>query len=274
MMREMSYRDKMILVIITAIIILAVGFFGLIRPKYNTLVTDRDTCEATKVEWEGIEEKLNEIPVLQTAIKTEADEAEKVAELFVNEAFQTVNDTFDNLKANYILDQYVQPMIDESELEISSFTIGGISSQNLNYYYYTPNVLTYSLLESADINRNYEKQVSDLLKQSNYLKEKATAQVMTNTIDLNVTGTKENLMAFLDKVIEDENAMLVTSVNISDYKFGAGQTRTENVETTDEEGNVTTTTREVAVEGNGESTMALSLTFYNAMPIDEPNVGN
>lgn len=273
MMREMSYRDKMILVIITAIIILAVGFFALIRPKYNTLVADRDIYESTKTEWESIDEKLKQIPVLQNSIKTEADSAKKVAELFVNDAFETVNDTFDNVKANLVLEQYIQPMIDESELEVSSYTIDGIDSQRLEYYCYVPDVLTYSLLESADINGNYAKQVSDLLKQSNYLKEKETAEVMANTVVMEMKGTKENLMMFLDKIEKDENAILVTVVDINDYSFGAGQTRTENVESTDAEGNVTTTTREVPVEGDGKSEMTLGLTFYNAMPIDEPDFG-
>ncbi|MDE7094567.1 MAG: hypothetical protein K2O52_06625 [Oscillospiraceae bacterium] len=270
----MSYRDKMILVIITAIIILAAGFFGLIRPRYNALVADRDTYETTKTEWEGVELKLNQIPVLQDAIKTEASEAKKVAELFVNEAFETVNDTFDNVKANYILDQYVQPMIDESELEVTAFTADGISAENLDYYYYEPDVLTYSLLENADINSSYAQQVSDLLKESNYLKTKETAEVMVNKMSLTVKGTKENLMMFLDKIKEDENAILVTTVTINDYQFGAGQTRIENVETTDEEGNVTTTTREVTLDGDGKSEMDLELAFYNAKPIDNPNIGD
>lgn len=274
MTREMSYRDKMILVIITAIIILAVGFFGFIRPKYNALVADRDTYETTKTEWDGVELKLKQIPTLQDSIKTEANEAKKVAELFVNEAFETVNDTFDNAKSNYIIEQYVQPMIDESELEVTDFNAEGISAENLSYYCYEPDVLTYSLLENADINGSYAQQVSDLLKESNYLKTKETAEVMVNSISLTVKGTKENLMMFLDKIKEDENAILVTMVTINDYQFGAGQTRTESVETTDEEGNVTTTTREVTLDGDGKSEMTLDLAFYNAMPIDNPNVGD
>ncbi|MDE6088595.1 MAG: hypothetical protein K2G25_09440 [Oscillospiraceae bacterium] len=271
MMREMSYRDKMILVIMTAIIILAAGFFALIRPKYNKLVADRDDYEATKTEWEGIDAKLQQIPTLEENIKKEASEAEKTAELFVNSVFEPVNDTFDNLKANYILDQYVQPMIDECELEVSSFATSGIASQTLDYYYYTPNVLTYSLLENADINGKYEQQVSDLLKESNTLSQKETAEVMTNTLDLTVRGSRENLALFLDKIKEDENAIRVTSVDIADYTFGKGQTRMETVESTDEEGNVTTTQREVTDNGDGKSELTLSLTFYNAMPIDEPD---
>lgn len=271
MMREMSYRDKMILVIITAIIILAVGFFALIRPKYNTLVADRDIYEATKTEWEGIDSKIKQIEPLENGIKKEAGEARKTAEIFVNSAFEPVNDTFDNMKANYILDQYVQPMIDECELEVSDFTTSGITSQALSYYYYTPNVLTYSLLENADINGKYAQQVSDLLKMSNTLSQKETAEVMANTLDLTVRGSRENLALFLDKVKEDENAILVTAIEIVDYKFGEGQTRMETVESTDAEGNVTTTQHEVTDNGDGKSELTMSITFYNAIPIDEPD---
>ena len=277
MMREMSYRDKMILLIISVIIILAVGFFALIRPKYNSLVADRATYEETKTEWEGIDAKLQQIPVLKEAITAEYKDSSKIAEMFVSDVFQPVNDTFDNLKANYVLEQYIQEKIDESELKMRSLEIGGISSQNLEYYYYTPDVLTYSLLESADVNGNYAQQVTDLLKTSTTLSERETAEVMTNTLSLNLSGKKENLMAFLTKMIEEEeNAVRVTSVSIADYTFGEGQTQTITEQQTNPDGTVTEVTREVplASDGQGESEMEISITFYNAMPIDQPVLGD
>ena len=276
MMREMSYRDKMIILIISVIIILAVGFFALVRPKYNALVEDRDTYETTKTEWEGLEAKINQIPVLKDEITKSYNDSKKTAEMFVNEAFQSVNDTFDNVQANLILDQYIQPAVDESELKVTDFTMGGVGAEELNYYYYTPDVVTYSLLESADVNGNYAKEVTDLLKVSNALSEQETAEVMTNTINLTVTGKKENLMTFLTKITEDENAVRVTAVSIEDYTFGAGQTQTITEQQTDAEGNVTTVTREVpaAADGQGESQMDISMTFYNAKPIEQPVLGD
>ncbi len=294
MMREMSYRDKMILLIISVIIILAVGFFALIRPKYNTLVTDRGIYEETKTEWEGIDAKIQQIPVLKEGITKNYNESKAIAEMFVNEAFQPVNETFDNLKANYVFDKYVQPLIDESELKVSSFSVSGISSQTLSYYYLKPDVLTYSLLESADINGNYAKQVEELLKQSNTLSQKSTVNVMTNKLELSVKGTKENLMNFLAKINGEEgaeittgeegfgndlseNAVRVTDIQIGDYTFGAGQTEEVQVQTgVDEAGNpiMETQTRQVNAEGGGESAMTISLTFYNAKPIDEPVLGD
>ena len=276
MMREMSYRDKMIILIITVIIILAVGFFALIRPKYNTLVTDRNTYETTKTEWEGLEAKINQIPVLKDAITKSYNESKKIAEMFVNEAFQPANDTFDNTKVNLVLDQYIQPAIDESELKVTKFEMDGVDTQDLEYYYYTPDVVTYSLLESADINGNYAKEVTDLLKLDTALKEKELAEVMTNTVTFSVTGKKENLMTFLTKMTEDENAVRVTKVDIKDYTFGAGQTQTITEQQTAEDGTVTEVTREVpmAADGQGESEMEISMTFYNAKPIEEPVLGD
>ena len=291
MMRDMSYRDKMILLIITVIIIIAVGFFALIRPKYNDMVADRGIYEATKEEWEGIDMKLQQIPTLKQTITDDYKDAREVAEMFVNEAFQPVNDTFDNSNANLFLDQYIQPLLDECDLKVETLAPSGIGSDTISYYYKTPNVLTYSLLENADINGNYAQQVADLMAESTNMSERTSADLMTNSIALNVTGTKENLMLFLAKINGEEevqggedglgsdigeNAVLVNSINITDYTFGAGQTRTITEEQTGADGTVTTVTREVPVsaDGKGESSMTINVTFYNAKPIDEPVLGD
>ena len=68
-MKDMSYRDKMVILVISIIVILVAGFFALIRPKYQALVADTSTYESTKTEWEGIEQKINAIPTLKPAIE-------------------------------------------------------------------------------------------------------------------------------------------------------------------------------------------------------------
>ena len=115
-----------------------------------------------------------------------------------------------------------------------------------------------------------------MLKLDTALKEKELAEVMTNTVTFSVTGKKENLMTFLTKITEDENAVRVTAVSIEDYTFGAGQTQTITEQQTAEDGTVTEVTREVpmAADGQGESQMDISMTFYNAKPIDEPVLGD
>ena len=273
MMNEMSYRDTMIVLIMSVIIILAVGFFALVRPKYNTLVADKATYETTKEEWEGIDTKLQQIPTLQSGITSEADEAKKTAEIFVNEAFATGNETYDNYKTNLEISQHMQPFIDDSELAVTEAEISGVTAEELAYYYYEPDVLTYSLLEKADVNGNYAKEVSGVLQEQNYLEEREVAEVLEDTITFTVTGKKENLMTFLTKMKEEEkNAVNITALEINDYTFGKGNKEVVTEQQTDAEGNVTTVQREV--DGEEISEMTIGLTFYNATPIDEPDVEN
>ena len=71
---------------------------------------------------------------------------------------------------------------------------------------------------------------------------------------------------------EEKNAVNITALEINDYTFGKGNKEVVTEQQTDAEGNVTTVQREV--DGEEISEMTIGLTFYNATPIDEPDVEN
>ncbi|MBQ8926748.1 MAG: hypothetical protein IJ055_00550 [Oscillospiraceae bacterium] len=266
----MSYRDKMIILIITIIIILVGGFFALIRPRYNALINDTATLVTTQAEWEGLEAKINQIPVLQDTITTMYNEAKSTASMFVDAAYGDANETYDTDKISYYMDQYIQPALDDSELEVSSIDLSAIGSEDVEYYYYTPNVLTYSLLETGDVNGNYAKEVNDeILRDSNYLTEKNVASMQVTTVTMTVEGTKESLMTFLDAIHSDKNAILVSECDIANYQFKEDE---EVIVSVDEEGNETRTVVGSNDE-DGTSAMTLVVKFYNAKEIDEPDLG-
>jgi len=283
-MKDMSYRDKMVILVISIIVILVAGFFALIKPTYSKLVEDTNTYETTKTEWDGIKQKLDAIPGLKDQITDTYKTAKSDADIFVNDAFgDEVNDTFDTRKVNYIMDQFIQPAIDESNLKVSGFSFGSAGTVNMEYYYYQPNVVTYALLEAADINGNYAETLTDELLAQTTIEEKETAELLGQNIALSVEGTRENLMTFLDKIKEYDEAVLVESVNISDYKFNGGieegEPAVQQVVTVDEAGNEVITEQAVPAEAAGEaglgtSAMELSITFYNAKEIDVPDLGD
>ena len=140
--------------------------------------------------------------------------------------------------------------------------ISEVSSEQLTYYYYTPNVATYSLLEAADINGKYAEAVEEAMKADTVLtsEEKATAEVQTISVEMTVKGQKEGLMTFLDEIKGDKNAVLVSTVNVDDYKFQLPE---------EEDGE-----QETLPEGEGWSTMSLVVKFYNAKAIDTPDFDN
>lgn len=296
-MKEMSNRDKLILIAITIVAVLVAGFFALIRPKYRALVEDTATLQATQTEWDGIEAKLKAIPDLQDEITNIYNDSNKTAKIFVNEAFADVNKNYSDEKVNAAIDEHIQPALDESNLAVNSMIIDGAKAAELKYVYYTPNVVTYALLEAADVNGNYADEISEKLKTSTTLTETSVASVMGNTVTLEVVGKKADLMTFLDKIKSDKNAILVSSVKIIDYTFSGGleeeeqqaaaPTPVEPVEQqVDDEGNPIEVETQAATEAprpsntdeeenlEGTSVMNLEIVFYNAKPIDNPDLGD
>ena len=154
-MKDMSYRDKMVILIISIIIIMVAGFFALIKPAYNKFVTDTATYEETKTEWEGIKAKLDAIPGLKDAINQTYNTAKKDAAVFKNTAFGDIDKDYDTKKVNYGLDQYLHQAIDDNSLKVSAFSLGEAGSTQIEYYVYTPNAVTYSLMEKGDLNGKY-----------------------------------------------------------------------------------------------------------------------
>ena len=278
-MKDMSNRDKMIIIIITIIAILVAGFFALIRPKYKALVADTATFNDTQTEWNGIETKLNAIPGLKDSITKIYQESSSTAKLFVNEAFADANKDYDDRKVNVAVDEHLQPAIDESKLKVMKFDIKNTEATDVEYYYYTPNVVTYSLLEAADINGNYAQTINEELKTSTLIQERQVAEMLGQNISLSVSGTRENLMAFLDAIKSDEHAVIVESLDISDYQFNGGIEGEQVVEvrSVDEAGNEVVTQQVVGANGEpgtGTSGYLISVTFYNAKAVDVPDFGD
>ena len=294
-MKGMSNRDKMIIIILTIIIILVAGFFALIRPKYNSLVADTAVFNETQTEWDGIESKINAIPGLKNSITEIYQESSNIAKLFVNEAFADANKNYDDRKVNAAIDEHLQPAIDESELKIQKMDIENTASRNVEYYYYTPNVVTYSLLEAADINGNYAQEISDKILAQTMITEKELAEVQVSNVKLDVIGEKDNLLDFLDKIKDDKNAVIVENFEITDYTFRGGLDEEEEKpqptqppvqeQQFDEEGNPIeqepveqpaeqpAQQQAEAIE-EGYSLMTINVSFYNAKPIDQPDLGD
>ena len=266
-MKDMSYRDKMVILVISIIVILVAGFFALIRPKYQALVADTSTYESTKTEWEGIEQKINAIPTLKDTITDTYNGSKKVAEQFVNDSFTDINENYRGEKFTYLFDQSVQELIDECELQVIDFQIAGPGESGIPYVFKSPALSTYALIEYADVNGKYAEQVAKIREQADYVSGLGTVSVMNTDLSLRVRGTRENLMTFLDKIKENENAINVSSLAIQDFQFSGGT----EVETVGEDGQVTVTTNPNA---EGDSELQMTIAFYNAKMIDKPELGD
>lgn len=207
---KLNYRDSMILLGVLSVAIILIGIFLFIKPKIEEIKTDNETLAAEQANWDAIQVKLDEIEPLQTAIKDAHAQATALASDFVDET--KVNQTFK-------LDQFMQPYVDECQLEVSVVDLAQTATKTLPYYYFTPSVLTSSMFDAADINGNYASNIADAQAESNALKQRTAETVMCTQYGVSATGTRENIWAFMEKINSLDTTILIDSVNISDYTF-------------------------------------------------------
>lgn len=214
---KMNSRDKTILIGLLTFIIVIAGIFGLIRPKINDVKADEVTLNKTKAEWEELEAKIKEIKPLQDEIKKTYEDSKKVSAEFMNfDVFDDEEGFFKTFK----LDQYMQPIIDECELEVITEDLGSLTTKTLGYYYVEPEVVSTSMLDLADVNGNYQAAVDEKLAASNALSERTQEELKTIQYGFKAKGTRENIWTFMKKIKDLKITGLIDSVNIDDYTFG------------------------------------------------------
>ncbi|MDD6279163.1 MAG: hypothetical protein ACI4JE_08370 [Ruminococcus sp.] len=214
---KLNARDKAILIGLVCVIIVIAGIFGLIKPKMGDIETDEAKLKEVKAQWEQIEDKIAEIEPMQKEIKDDYSDAVKLSNDFVDESqFFDKDENF----MTYKLDQFMQPYINECELEASRIEIGTHTSKTLSYYYFEPDVLTTSMFDAADVNGDYREELNDRMEESNSLSQRNAEEVIVTQFGLAAKGTKENIWNFMTKINSLNTAILIESVNIADYTFG------------------------------------------------------
>ena len=122
---KLNYRDRVILLIIIALVILLGGFFGLIKPRYNDIKENKSTRDTVQAEWDGLDAKIQQIPVLRENIKTTKADADKISELFYT-GKDIADGNLISFMQPYQLDQYMQEIMDTANLKVMSMEAGSI----------------------------------------------------------------------------------------------------------------------------------------------------
>lgn len=240
---KFTYRDKIILGIVLAVIILIAGFVGLIKPKNEEIATDEITLINKQEEQADLEARIAKIQPLKDDIDQVYEDTAKLTSDFI--PLSDVNNTDK-------LDQYMQHYAEESGVRIDNLEVSQPKEFSLNYYYTDEAILASDMVNMADLNGDYANAQEELLAESTALSQRNVETVIQTQYGIRVTGTKEALWKYLKAVEELKKTMLVNQVSISDYSFGADSaeetaSQTPVAENTDEQ-NTTENTEQPADE--------------------------
>jgi hypothetical protein len=218
---KLSYREKigLLVLIVAAVIIIFIAWP--IKSIRTNIKEHEKAYEAVKTQYDDTQRLISQIPLIESNIMEVYD-----ASKGLHEKFTVHRDNIDISKYfEELLNKEPYKKSPQNALEITkSLSIADPVASGMEFYYYTPNVITYPILELADTNGNlmekndgvlYKKVVNAVNMQT--LKEQT---VEVRTVSVPMRFTKEALLALEDELKKNESGIRITSVTIGDYTFG------------------------------------------------------
>lgn len=228
---KLSNKEKIILAVFLAIVILFAGFFLLIKPEYDKISTNKSTLQDAKSRKEALLAVLARESTIDQEIQTAFDKANKFSPYFYDDL--TVLDA----------DELTRKILQETGMSTKGLSIGDFTTSTLTVSDYIETVITYPLkeysgyvpdtgIDFSNYQITYDEEgnivVPEELKTAmkDFLNTMLTTQSQTIgsiSVSLNIEGTKGDLLKFLDYIAGLEKATYIPGVEINYTDLGAGQ---------------------------------------------------
>lgn len=207
---KLNYRDAVILGIVLALAVLLAGFFFAIKPKNDDIKSNKASLETLEQERAQVDAKIAEIEPLKTDI----------TQLY-NDTTGLINDfvEYNNIVNSRKIDQYMQHFAEEAEVKIMNLSSADPTSGALSYYYFTPSFLAEDMLAQSDLNGARSASKAESLAESDALAARTQETVMQGQYSITVEGEKENLWKYMELLEEQDETIIINSVNFTNLSI-------------------------------------------------------
>ena len=107
-MQKLSYRDRIIILIVLIIMILVIGFMLLIKPKFKDISAAEDSLNNAQSQWNEIKNKINQVDTIKERVQKKYNESVELGNLFVD------------LKRAYTLEKFIQEYFNKNGVYINT----------------------------------------------------------------------------------------------------------------------------------------------------------
>ncbi|MBO5195847.1 MAG: hypothetical protein J6A05_09865 [Oscillospiraceae bacterium] len=200
---KLSYRDKVIFIVVMVILVLVGGFFLLIKPKFQDVERAQRNLETKQQEKMDIDAKISTLPGLIQSMKDAATSIKEKQEIFLPEGMPYENEN------------YVREFLNELNIEINSMstnytTAGGISRYVVNNNF----IFTYDNKMNADI---YKELPEEVYNKYNGVKREAypaaTIGVTNMTVTFSSPVNSQDVYEVIDRIADDEKTIILNTVS-------------------------------------------------------------
>lgn len=208
---KLSYRDKVIFIVAIVIIIIVAGIFLFIKPKFEEISSAKYSLEQKQIERDEIDAKIASLPIIIENVKNIAREIGEKQPLFLEEQDPYLNET------------YIREAL--PNVDITSMNTEYTVADNLSRYIVNPaHLLTYDNKMNADL---YDELPLEVRNQYNGVRREAFPGVIIGTTRMTFTINSDvalrDAYAVMDRLAEDEKAIILNTVSTDSTEPKAGE---------------------------------------------------
>lgn len=251
MTKNLTYRDKVILGIFLAVMILVATFFAIWKPKQDEIKAENKTLAAEEKKEDEIRTKLKQISTLEDTITEYVNDTNKITKNFVDK---------DEVKNTVLLDEFMMHFANENEIRITNLALGDMSETTLAYYYITQKDIGSGLRELADFTGDYQKETDEELAEQNQLLDREQPTLLKTEYVFEAECTKENLWKLMDVIESYDDAILITNIS---YKKKYEEDEQKNEEDM--------TFEELNIAEDDMVEVSMSISLYSVYDLKDPD---
>ncbi|MCR5168175.1 MAG: hypothetical protein K6C13_13320 [Oscillospiraceae bacterium] len=138
---KLSYRDKVIFLVVVVIIVLGVGFAFFVRKAIQQTQDVNASLAIKQQEWDEVQAKIATLPDLKQELKKTVEEVDTLQKPYLDE------------QESYEADKYIYDILSKVDgfVSMKSMELTGEKEGNLAPYFYVRNSVAYDIKMSADL---------------------------------------------------------------------------------------------------------------------------
>ncbi|MBP1561129.1 MAG: hypothetical protein J6C96_07815 [Oscillospiraceae bacterium] len=209
---KLSYRDKVIFIVVMVIVVLIAGFFIFIKPKFGELDTAKYNLATKQQEKTDIDTKIGTLPGIIDSIKETAKEVGELQDNFIPEQHP------------YLNEMYLRDMLNKFNLEYKSINTNYTTASEIKRYVVTPkNILAYQAKMDADLYQELPQEVYD--KYNNVVREaypNAIIGVTTVTVVFKSDNQLRKMYDVMDAISDHDKTIILNTISTGEAPEDGG----------------------------------------------------
>ena len=206
MSMKLSYRDKVIIIVVAVLVVLGVGIFCFIKPKFADLQVSEDRLAAKQAEEAEVKAKMDTLDDLKKRLEDDVKAVEESQKKFISE--KETGETYQISK--YLMDKLLPAGID-----ITGVNMDRLSSTDLMSYTYDKYAVAYPLKINADIAGKLPPEVGYVYNNS-YPSNNSAVQIAGTLVTVSYTCDDNNqVFDAIQAVADNEENIYLLNVSAS-----------------------------------------------------------